>query len=772
MGTMPYVLNQSPRSNLIAQINFSQRNLQKANENSISFAFQTLRRNHRKIMKNLRLPKSNFCNLRGNLWLLICLSAFCSGTFSAAGFRAAQERIKLTPNFGDQEILPNEKIELKFNRSRKPHEGKFIAFINETDISALLSVELDKLVYAPSVAPLPEGENHLQIYLAATDDDWQEIGNFTFKVKLRAAKNDSAPSTEEIKKKKTNVVFLPQMSLNLKGENTVAFFPQTSAPERERFTDANGQASFNLNVSRRGWNLNNRFDFVGASRGNEALRFGELGRKAAQVDLSGYLVELEKDRFKFQIGHVSFGSSRHLVNSFTSRGLNLNVPLTSRDEISFGFVNGTSVVGFNNFIGISRVKHSVGSVTYGREFFKEKGKLRVETTFLRGSLLPLTNFNEGAIVDTEKSFGGTIRVKRDVGRLRLDSGFTRSRFTNPADPQLEQGFDIAPVRAVTRNAGYAEISFDFIKSLKVSGERALKLTGTYRFEELQPLFRSIAASTQADRRQHQFELVGSLGDINIVYGNLRDRDNLRDVPSILKTLNRNDNLNINFSLGTIFNQKNPSRLLPRIGYVYAKIHQFGAFPPILGDFREFSQVPDQFNFNHNFAANWEFSDKFGFSYQHQRGLIDNRQPGRERADADNLTHSFNFDYKPLKNLNAAANLSWNRVIAFEEPRTDETFNLSSIITWSEAIFKNSTATANFATTLAGDAANLTDSRNGSLSLEWSYKRTLGKESPKKMEAQFFIRYNNTYGGFRDNVFFINNINKRQTFNFGLNFNFF
>lgn len=720
-------------------------------------------------MKKNYLQQGKSKSPRRVMSLAICFLVSCIGLTLIFKTHAQQEEILITPDFAGKEIEQNAQISLKLNRPLTETEGRIIVFINETDVSALITQNSDELIYLPSVVPLPVGENHLKVYRAVTDDDWREIGDFVLKVK--AAEKDST-TEKTIENKKTKVTFLPQISVNVKGEDTLSFFPDTSAPERERFTDSTGQASFNLTVSRSGWTLNNQLDFAASSRKNEALRFGEIGDRASRIDLSSYLVQLEKGRFKAQFGHVSFGSSRHLINSFSSRGVNVTVPITERDDVSFGFANGTSVVGFNNFFGVSRAEHSVASATYGREIFKEKGKLRVELTFMRGSLLPLTNFNEGAIVDAERSYGGTIRIKRDVGRLRFDAGFTRSRFTNPFDPTLEQGFDVVPVRAVTRNASYAEISYDIFKDLKLIKNRSIKLTATYRYEELEPLFRSVVASTQADKRFHQFEIAAAVGDINITYGNLRDRDNLRDVPSILRTLNRNNNLNVNFSLATIFNQGKPSRFLPRIGYTFSRIHQFGAFLPTNGDFRDASQIPDQFISNHSFAANWELSQKFGFSYQYQRAFIDNRQPGREIADALNDINTFNFDYKPIEKLTVGANFSLNRAEAFEEPRVDKTFNLGTTISLRDLFLKNSAVTANLTTTIAGDRGNLSDNRSGDISLEWSYKLGFGKENFKKVEAQFFIRYNNTYGEQRDNIFFINNFNKRQAFNFGLTFNFF
>lgn len=259
-------------------------------------------------------------------------------------------------------------------------------------------------------------------------------------------------------------------------------------------------------------------------------------------------------------------------------------------------MNGTSIVGFGNFSGLSRRKHNVVSATFVREFFSERPNgLRAEFTVMRGSLLPVSNFNQREVNDAEKSIGFGFRVvgsdKRQ--RLRYEAGFTRSRFTNPSDPLLEQGFNVTAIRPATRNARYAEISFDFLENLKLWLDKKLKVTGTYRHEEIQPLFRSTAASTQADRRQNQFEVAATFGEINFAYGNLRDHDNLNELPSILQTISRRNNTFFGIPLNRFFTPAKPTKWLPQISYTADRVHQYGAFFPVNGEFRDPSQIPDQ-----------------------------------------------------------------------------------------------------------------------------------------------------------------------------------
>lgn len=716
--------------------------------------------------------------------ILIC-SAFAPAQNTDVSVEKADE-IKITADFTEKEFLPSEKIQLAVSRELQAGEGRFAFFLNEIDLTSLFIIEPQTLTYLPKFAPLPTGENQLTIYLVAANNQWRKLAKFNLKVKAEVAET-SKPATENIMPSETSqtpagegadkwkMEFTPNVSLNVKGQNQNLTYPREAAPERNPYTDLAGQGDINFKIERGGWALTNQFNFAGSSYQQEALRFGELGFKAPRIDLSSYLIQFGKGRFSVRLGHVSFGSNRHLINSFSSRGITVTVPVSKQNEISFAVMNGTSVVGFDNFIGVTRRKHSVMSATFAREFFKERPNgLRVEFSVMRGSLLPLSNFNQGEINDAEKSVGLGVKVigSDKKQRLRYEVGFTRSRFTNPNDPLLEQGFDVKEVRPSTRDARYGEISFDFLQGLKLWKEKKLKVTGTYRHEEIEPLFRSVVAYAQADRRQNQFEVSASFGEMNFVYGNLRDRDNLDEIASILKTLNRRNNFVFNIALNSFFTPAKPKKWLPQISYMYEQTHQFGAFLPSSGLFDSLSQVPDQMNFNRTFNAQWQFSEKFGFGYRYNRAFQDNRQPGRDRADFLSMVNAFTVNYKPFSTLDLDFDLSQEQLESFEQLRIDKTFRLGTRAMWRTPFLKNSAFSAGFSTILAGDTRDLNDTRNFEFDMQWAYKFGFGKEKFKKLEAQFFIRYANRYGDARDRLFFINSFNKTQAFSMGLNFNIF
>src|SRR5205823_14682343 len=146
---------------------------------------------------------------------------------------------------------------------------------------------------------------------------------------------------------------LPSLVLAIKSQPAQFDFPASSRPkERATFTDGTLQFSMRNEMTRGRFGAQTSFDFAGSTFQPEALRFGTLGAKAPQIDLSSYLVQFKLGRAKVAIGHTSFGSSRHLVNSFSSRGITVTVPITKRFDFSVAAMNGTSVVGYGNFFGL------------------------------------------------------------------------------------------------------------------------------------------------------------------------------------------------------------------------------------------------------------------------------------------------------------------------------------------------------------------------------------------------------------------------------------
>jgi hypothetical protein len=692
----------------------------------------------------------------------------CFGLFGNWSGLLAQQRITVELAGADQ-LAADAAVEIKLNRPLSSTDGRLAMVLDQMDITPYFLDRQSAFTYTPGLFPLAPGGHELDVYLVDGSENWRLVKHIKFKVARRKDPEQAAASES-----KTKWEFTPNLTLNLKGENNILFFPETSRPERLEFADTAGQGGFELGVKHAEWSFKTRFDFAGTSRQNEALRFGELGNQASRVDLSSYVAEVEHGRFKLQLGHVSFGSQRHLISGFSSRGIVLTLPAGPQNEIILTALNGSSIVGFSNFLGVTRKKHYVLGATFAREFIKERpGGLRVEFTAMKGSLLPVTGFNQQSVTDAERSTGGTIRVqfKDKRERLRFDGAFTRSQFTNPADPNLSQGFELTPVRPVTRNARYLEVSYDFLQGLTVWDDRKLKLSGTFRHEEIAPLFKSVVALSQADKRQNQFEVSASFGEINFVAGNLRSRDNLRGVPSILETLDRRNNVSLSVPLNTLFEPGKPKNWLPRTSYTYDHFHQFGAFFPLNGDFRDPSQIPDQHSFVHSFNADWNIA-KYRFGYRFNRSFQDNRQPGRDRADFVGVVNTASFGTNITEKIDLNFELNHERATSLERPQTNKTVRIGTNMTWRDVFFKNLTLNWNASTTIAGDRENTNDSRNIDFDAQLAYQFQIGKEKFRKFGAQIFVRYANRYGSRIDRIFFLNNFNKTQAFNMGISFNFF
>lgn len=226
------------------------------------------------------------------------------------------------------------------------------------------------------------------------------------------------------------------------------------------------------------------------------------------------------------------------------------------------------------------------------------------------------------------------------------------------------------------------------------------------------------------------------------------------------------------SPGTLFNPAKPIKWLPRISYSYDHVHQFGAFLPIDGDFRDPSQVPDQDSFNQSFIAEFQLSEKLRLGYRYNRAFQDNKQPGRVLADFLSLVNAITIGISTFKDVNLNFDLSQEQQKSFESLRIDRQFRFGSNLTWQNVLLKNSIVSANLSINLAGDRANTSDTRNAEFDVQWAYKFGFGKEKYRKMEVQFFVRYANRYGESRNHVLFLNSFNKFQGFNAGLTFSFF
>ncbi len=692
--------------------------------------------------------------------------------------RADSQDLTVTASFADKEqIGPLDPIQLLLSRPVQPPEGKLAVFIDETDLTALFTATETDLSYSPKGFPLPAGGTRMIVYLVTPENDWKEIAQFPLRVlNAETAQPATGPAQDAGGSKNggsNKALLTPALTIGLKSQVAQHHFPDANQPERSTYADFTLQGSIRTEIVRGGFGFQNQFDIVGSSYQKEALRFGQEGADAPRIDMSSHLMQFQAGKARVMAGHVAFGTNRYLINSFSSRGISLALPITSRADFSIAAVNGTSIVGWDNFFGLNRRKHQIVTGALGFEFIPErKGGLRLETSLLEGSLLPITNFNQGNLTDAERSKGIGFRViaTDPAGRLRIDGGLARSRFNNPQDPLLESGFETVPVRETTRNARYLDASYDILKGFKLTETKQANLTFTYRHEEIDPLFRSIAAFTQPDRLQNQFEAVASIADITTTVVHARSNDNLDEIPSILKTFGRRSGVIVGVPLVSLFGDpSNPSPWYPRLSYAFDRMHQFGAGLPVNSGFTSDSQVPDQISTNQSFLSEWQ-AQKWRFGYRFNRSFQDNRQLGREQADLRNLLNGFTVGLNPASSVDLNVEFSAESALNKEMLRTDRTYRLGPNVNW--RMSKQSTLSATVSGILAGDLAQTSKSRNAEVDLQWSYRFGVERGGYRKVQGQFFIRYANRYARAFDSLFGFQNLTKLQTLNTGLSFTFF
>ncbi|PYS71935.1 MAG: hypothetical protein DMF69_08935, partial [Acidobacteria bacterium] len=435
-----------------------------------------------------------------------------------------QDTLSVTPAFNPTTPIKfDTPIELTLNRALKADEGLIAVMIGTSDVTSLFITNGTRLIYSPTLLPLPLGEQQIVVYLIGTDNAWRELnriqihvvkevpasnqtvtqqnetplvkvsaetpvdgataipdnGNATTSTPIQSTPSTAAPTDAIAETSKPTASpdqpgkgkfgfekweWIPSLTLGIKSQPAQFNFPDSTRPtERATFADGTLQFSQRTEMNRGWFGAQTSFDFAGSSFQPEALRFGTLGKRAPQLDLSSYLIQLKLARAKVDIGHTSMGSSRHLISAFSSRGITVTLPITKRFDVSVGALNGTNVVGYGNFFGLARDKHQLQSVTLGVELLPARpGGLRLEFSGINSYIQALNNFSQGAVNDVERSRGGSVRLiaTDKSGRLKFEGGFTRSQYRNPADPLLYQGTNTLAVPFLTRNARYAEVTIE------------------------------------------------------------------------------------------------------------------------------------------------------------------------------------------------------------------------------------------------------------------------------------------------------------------------
>ncbi len=559
-------------------------------------------------------------------------------------------------------------FEVVLSRPLTPAEGRLAVLVDNEDRTDLLVPSPRGLKHPARRLPLGPGERQVGVYRVADDGTWIELAKLPLRVRTR-----SGLDTFEI---------APKVDLNFKGTLGTEETPEPApGASRGTFQDVAGQVDLRLAATRGAFSFGVAANVQGSSYENEALRYGTEGEDAPKVDLSSYQVTLKHaSGARLEMGHVSWGQHRHMATSFASRGLVAVVPIGRAVELSGAALSTTNIVGWDNVSGVSVSQNRVFAGQLALELVPSRpGAVRLEGLISDGSRLPLTSFNAGQVTDAEESRGEAARLASSLfdGRLRLDAGWARSRFVNPSDPLLDQGTDLVAVKETTRNARYAEVSGDLLRGMMLAGRMPLTVTVALKHERVDPLYRTVVATPQADLEQNALEALFQLGSLSVQAVAGESEDNLAALESVLKTKTRRTGTTVAFPLAAVFSKAdgNPRTFLPAVSWAFQRVHAAGASIPNDPAYSA-SAVPDQVNLAHVGALDWTFG-AVRTGYRLTLADQDNRQPGRERADFLNTGHGLAFGLATTR-FDLALDGNLERAENEEQPRVDTTERLGLI----------------------------------------------------------------------------------------------
>jgi hypothetical protein len=480
-------------------------------------------------------------------------------------------------------------------------------------------------------------------------------------------------------------------------------------------------------------------NFLAVTKQAQALRFGAQGNSAPKFDLSDYLIKGTTGPLSASMGHVSFGSAKHLVNGVASRGITAALSLSKIAELSVGMLNGTSIVGWDNPIGLANDNHRIFGASLKVDAIRARpGAMLFDVAFLDGSQLPQSGFNENEVNDRERNRGAAFHFagKAPGDRLTLDAGYSVSRFENPADPTLAQGLTLVAVKPETKAARFADVSLAVLRDLSLSKSVKANLTATLRHERIDPLYRSLAASVQPNMLQNVLELTAGLGPLAVQASRARSEDNLDNLASVLKTFTRVTSVNAVLPVGSIFSASNPTPWLPQLTWALSTTHQFANDVPLNSDFSE-THAPNQVSRNQSVDAQWAIG-KWKAGYRYNISAQDNRQAGRENADLNNLAHNVAAGVSPRSWLDVAASFAFEGARNKEVSQKNDTRRVGANLDIRP--LRDVGITSVFSRTWTRDDPRTSETTNDDLSMELSQNFRLLRSAAERPSGRVFLRY--------------------------------
>lgn len=639
----------------------------------------------------------------------------------------------LTVVVPDGAVAPGAPVVLRLDRAPTPSDGALAVFIGTTDVTALFRVVGNELVFSGREFSLATGEFPLVVW-EVQGRLWRELHRGTLRV---ASDTPPATALESERKRIT-----PTLDVSVKAQVRERVHGNGLRSARPTFSDVAMRGALAVDDTLGGVNAKGNASFVGTSFRGEALQFGARAAQAAKVDLADYRFDLGYGPAQLSVGHIGWGNHPLLLNSYSSRGLIGTVKLGQRFDVSLNAMNGTSMVGFDNFFGLAESRHRIHGAQIGVEADPaQPGWLRAELSYVDASMLARSNFNRGEIPDAEESTGFGVRLLARMfgGRLRTDFAFARNEYRPADDPQLSQGQSLMPLSASTRSARILDAAFDLVQGWEFAEGLPLTLTPVLRYEQVQPLFKMLGASISADQRVRRAGVTGRLGAMQAQWSRSQREDNLDNIASLLKTRTESDEAALSVPLAELLRARSATdSVWPRLSLQWQDSRQFAVNAP---DFAvsgiQPSHRPDQANRTASASAAWSLG-RYGINYSVNRARQDNRQPGRENADFVNLGHQFSLSVTWSETLNLSAGANRTRQFSSEKQLAGYVNGATFGLEWRPR--DPWTFSGNYAITRGDDSRDLALSRGHTLQTQLARRFTLPGLFGTPMQGQAFVRH--------------------------------
>jgi hypothetical protein len=649
-------------------------------------------------------------------------------------------------------------VQLRIGQDLAARRSMLRIIAASTDVTALASYPEPGLVQIRlPAAALPAGESELAVYVVE-GAQWRELLRAPLKLLTRGGFEQASVT--------------PKLDLATKSQLAYEAYGTTGAPARERYADLTARGSLAFAAARNGWAADGQFNGTGSSHRPESLRYGERGAAANKFDLSDYAVRLTHGASTLSVGHQSVGNNPLLLSGFSSRGLGLTQRVGERIELSLHALNATSIVGFDNFLGLETAEHRVVTGGVGLELLARPGALRAELMYMDASMLARGNFNAGEIVDAQTSHGFGLRLSgaSQARRLRGELVVARSTYVNPADPLLAQGGPSQPVRPDTEHGFTVDLGADLLRDARLSPEGApLTLTATLRHERVNPLFRSLGASLAAGQRSTRVGLGLQWAGAQLQLAHQQQRDNLDDLPTLLTTRTDTSSLNAQLPLAQWFGTPGRPGAWPALSVQWQEVHQFATNVPVTEDSGfAASHRPDQRNRQAQVALAWTL-ERISWNYGLNHSQQDNRQPGRERADFSSLAHQLNAAWRATGALNLTFGVQRNRNFSLEKELVARTHSAQVGLDWTWR--ERWTVAANASLTRGSDSQGLVSNTDRTLQAQLGYRFEV-PAFRRMLPGQAFVRVSEHAARNRDSSFGLSTTGGHRALEAGLSLSLF